>query len=674
MRIYEYAKNNNKTSKELLSLLEEGGFDFPSHMSVMTDESISFLDEKLSVSIGKKDVVLKKIEKNSSVNIGVETDKASVATVKPSEKAVEIKKEIIKEVVVEKSPILEKKLELKPMLLSDFAIEVGKPATVVILTLLKWGVVCAKNQILSKDVVERLAKHYLIPCEAPIIVKKGEKIEKGLRQKEVGVDHRLPVVVVMGHVDHGKTTLLDFIRKTRVAAKEKGGITQHLGAYEVETPHGGIVFLDTPGHEAFSKIRMRGAKVADIAILVVAADDGVKPQTMESIKHANSVGLPIIIALNKVDKAKPEQIDRAKQELSKQGLLVEDWGGETVCANISAKLGQGIDHLLEMIILQSQMMELKTDKKANPKGYVLESKIQKGRGIVATLILQHGVASVGQFFVCGKTCGRITSAVSSYGAPLKAFGASIPVQISGFEELPEAGDSFEVVSQQEYKKARQGKSDLLAEAPKVVTVSDKASFNLIVKADSDSSKEALLWVIEDLSKGLEKGFKVLHASVGDINESDIELASISNSLIVGLHVKAESKSTSLAQQLSVSLNLFDIIYNIVDFLREYSESRKEVKKEKRKSGQATVLRVFDIKNVGVIAGCIVNEGVFTRGSKIVAFRRDKKIGEGTIKSLERDKKSVKEVHAGFECGFIIDGFSAWEVDDRVECYVEVISK
>lgn len=676
MRIYEYAKKSKATSRELLDILLEGGFEFPSHMSVMTDEAIAFLDDKFAAPKPQNDGAVKKNENIDSVksasakNIPEKTLNQGLnqSMTKDSSSF----HPTIKKQELHPEPASQLKIILKPMILSDFALVSGRPATAIILTLLKWGVVCAKNQVLSQEVVERLARHYSLEVEAPVAKTIEEKTHV-VRPKEAGKDNRLPVVVVMGHVDHGKTTLLDFIRKTRVAAREKGGITQHLGAYEVETPMGGIVFLDTPGHEAFSRIRMRGAKVADIAILVVAADDGVKPQTLESIKHANSVGLPIIVALNKIDRVKTDQLDRAKQELSKQGLLSEEWGGQTIFAPISAKLGQGIDHLLEMIILQSQMMELKTDRSANPSGYVLESKIQKGRGAVATLILQHGVASLGQFFVCGNTCGKITSVVNSHGKSLKTFGASIPVQISGFEQLPEAGDHFEIVSLQDYKKARQGKRDISQETPKMMEVSEKAQLNLILKADSDSSKEALLWVISDLSKGLEKGFRIIQASVGDISESDIDLASISNSIIVGLHVKAESKALSMAQKLSIEINLFDIIYNIVDFLREYSESKKEIKKELKKTGEATVLRVFDIKNVGVIAGCVVRDGVFTRGAKIAAYRGNKKVGEGTIKSLERDKKSVKEVHSGFEFGFISEGFSAWEVDDRVECYIEIVS-
>jgi len=583
---------------------------------------------------------------------------------KKTEKVVSKKLEV-------KEPAKPKKLIIRAMMLGDFAEEIKRPATEIILTLLKWGIVCAKNQMLEDDLVQKLAVHYEVDYETEAPKEQLEKFEKASALQKGAKQDRLPVVVVMGHVDHGKTTLLDFIRKARVAAKEKGGITQHLGAYEVDTPHGGIVFLDTPGHEAFSRIRMRGARAADIAILVVAADDGVMPQTVESIKHARSVDLPIVVAINKVDKVKPEQIDRVKQGLAKHNLLPEDWGGDIVCAPISAKLGQGIDHLLEMIILQSQMMDLKADKSVPAVGYVLESKLQKGRGSVATLILQHGVASVGDFFVCGKTHGKISSMVNSYGVRLKSVDPSVPVQVAGFDNLPQAGDLFEVVSVQEYKKARQGKRVVKKTPSKMVAAGAKKSINIIVKADSDSSKEALLLAIEKLSKNLEKGFNVVHGAVGDISESDVDLAAISRSLIFGLHVKAEAKASSMAQGLAVEIKIFDIIYKLIDFLQEYAESKKEIKKELKKVGEAVVLRVFDIKNIGVIAGCAVKDGLFSRDGIVVAYRQNKKVGEGKIRSLQREKKTVKEVHAGFECGFVVDGFSDWEVGDRAECYLEL---
>jgi len=678
MRVYEYAKKQEVASKELLSLLSGEGFGFASHMSVLTDEALVFLDKHFSKKVESKKVVSKKVSEVSGRNIeNKKVKQIREPVAKGKEKSVNIakqravpQKKVPKSTFVKKESKLKepKKIIIKPMILSDFADDAARSATEVILTLLKWGIVCAKNQMLPEEVVAKLAGHYELEVQEAVVkveaFEKAESIIKGPQQE------RLPVVVVMGHVDHGKTTLLDFIRKSRVASREKGGITQHLGAYNVETSGGGIVFLDTPGHEAFSKIRMRGARAADIAVLVVAADDSIMPQTVEAINHAKSVNLPIVVAINKIDKAGSAQIERVKQDLTKYDLLPEDWGGDVVCAPISAKLGQGVEHLLDMISLQSQMMELKADRTSPARGYVLESKIEKGRGAVATVILQHGIAKVGDYFVCGKTFGKISSMVDSYSKRVKSVEPSIPVQVSGFDTLAEAGDFFEVVSQQEYKKARQGKREQKATPTKMMTTL-KESLNLIVKADSDSSKEALLWAIEKTSKDFEKGFTIVHSAVGNVNESDIDLAAISGSLIVGLHVRTEPKASAAAQRLSVQVHLYDIIYKLVEFLQEYAESKKEVKKELRKIGDAVVLRVFNIKKIGVIAGCAVKDGRFSKDGSVVIYRGMKKIGEGKIKSLQREGKTVKEVHAGFECAFLIDGFSEWEVDDRVECYLEM---
>jgi len=675
MRIYEYAKKHNTTSKNILSVLKEGGFEFKSHMALITPEALGFLDKKFIKSTTRADSRPQQEQSKTMQKV-----KPKQKTTKPLQPGRGPLPKEGKEapVVREKKNGQErarfqepKKIIVRPMSLADAAKEMGKPATGVILTLLKWGVVANLNQVLPEELVKRLALQYGIEVEEAKRKDVAISPEREAPEDSQALQPRFPVVVVMGHVDHGKTTLLDFIRKARVAAKEKGGITQHLGAYEVKTPGGGIVFLDTPGHEAFSKIRMRGARAADIAVLVIAADDGIMPQTVESINHAKSMGLPIVVAINKVDKASSSQIEAVKHGLSRYDLLPEDWGGDVICVPISAKLGQGIDSLLEMIILQAQIMELKADKEVPARGHVLESKIEKGRGPVATLICQHGTAKVGDFFVCGNTFGKINSMINSYGQRVRVAEPSIPVLVAGFDSLPEAGDFFEVVSAQEHRKARLGKRERKPSVSELLAVGSKEDINMIIKADSDSSKEALLWAIESLSSKLEKGFNVVQASVGNISESDIELASISGSIVVGLHVKLEAKASLLAQRVAVKVDLFDIIYKLIDFLKEYAEGKKEVKKEFKKIGEAVVLRVFKIKKIGVIAGCIVKDGRFIKNGTVFAWRGDTKVGEGKIISLQREKKTVKEAHAGFECGFVVDGFDEWEVDDRVECYAEV---
>ena len=477
------------------------------------------------------------------------------------------------------------------------------------------------------------------------------------------------MAVVIGHVDHGKTTLLDFIRKTRVAAKEKGGITQHLGAYEVKTAQGNLVFLDTPGHEAFSFMRARGIKVADIAILVVAADDGVMPQTVEAITRAKLAGIPIIVALNKMDKATPAQVETVKRQLAQHDLVPEEWGGPIPCMPISAKLGTGIDELLDVIVLQSQLMELKANLSVPARGFVLESKIEKGRGPVATVICQHGILRVGDYFIAGTTSGKVSSMVDSSGKRVQEAYPSVPVQVAGFAELPQAGDAFEVATQEEVKKrvvqGAEQRPDLFLKK----TLSEK-EIPIIVKADNASSKEALLNALSKISSD-HRTVTVVTAAVGDITESDVMLASDTGSFIYGFHTKPSANAAELAQKKAVVIKTFDIIYKLLEDISLLLEAGKPVKMITKKIGEASVLKVFDIKGLGIVAGAHVKTGRFVKDGKVIVWRGKSKAGEGTIKGLQRDRKAVKEVHAGFECAFLVDGFDTWEPDDRVECFQEV---
>ncbi len=562
----------------------------------------------------------------------------------------------------------EPEIVIDRMTVAEFSEKIYKPVGEVILTLLKQGVVAAKNQSLAEKVVESLARHYGIK----IIEKQKPEAAPSHTSKEVATEgtwkERSPIVVVIGHVDHGKTTLLDFIRKTRVAAKEKGGITQHLGAYEVKTGHGNIVFLDTPGHEAFSLMRARGIRVADIAILVIAADDGIMPQTVEAIKRSKEAGIQLIVALNKMDKATPAQVEVVKRQLAQHDLVPEDWGGQTVCMPISGKLGTGIDELLEVIVLQAQLLDLKANLSLPPQGYVLESKVEKGRGPVATVICHHGILKVTDYFHAGNTWGKISSLVDSYGKRVTEIYPSMPVQISGFSELPQAGDFFEVVTQEVMKKGileprvrpemgyarKEGESEL----------------NLIIKTDNASSREAVVNAISKIKSDYKKA-SILFSGVGDISESDVMLAADTGSYIYGFHVKVESNAQPIVQKKGIVIQSFDIIYKLIEDVERLLESGKPVKMITKKIGEALVLKVFDIKGLGIIAGAQVKTGRFIRDGKVLIWRGKQKVGEGNIKGLQRDRKSVKEVHTGFECAFLVDGFDTWEVDDRVECFQEV---
>ena len=707
MRIYEFSKKHGIATKQLLGMLQDGNFSVGSHMSVLTPEALAYLEAQLKPAKQNKIESSKPVAQSSLPNLQeVKTKLAkeeapeSIALKKeskeiiPSQSAhapvkgetsvpqgfhkqltspaplpVELKAELKKEVKEQQQAVVNE-IVVEPMILADAATRLGKHYTDIIVVLLKWGILSNKNQQLSPELIERLAEYYQIKAVKPV-----EKIKENKKEVPVLINpgdlrNRLPVVVVMGHVDHGKTTLLDFIRSTRVAAKEKGGITQHLGAYEVRTPQGNIVFLDTPGHEAFSKMRGRGIKVADIAVLVVAADDGIMPQTIEAIKQAQSMNVPIVVALNKVDKADAAQLDAAKRGLSQYNLVPEEWGGQTICVPVSAKFGTGIDKLLEMIALQAEMMELKADFSGPARGYVLEAKLEKGRGAVATVLAQHGILKIGDYFVAGSTVGKINSMVDSYGKRIVQAGPSVPVQVAGFSGLPEAGDYFQIVSKQEYAKARN--VDVVEHKLHIVQRSaNEKGINLIIKTDTNSSKEALLESIAKLSKKSEKGFTVIQAQVGNINESDIELAADTRAKIYALHIKTEPNAATLAQYMDVSIHSFDIIYKLLESLQDLAESSREIKMVRKKTGEAVVRKVFDIKNLGVIAGCYVKDGLFSRDGSLVIYRGNRKIGEGKIASLQRDKKTVKEVHAGFECAFMIEGYHDWAVDDRVECYILV---
>lgn len=692
MRVYEFAKEQGVSSKELLSLLGEQGFEFSSHMAVLSDEALNFLNKKYKakaesapqaavapivatppaatheqVNISKESNSRSKEEKNvSKAPIMQQVNKVSAPVLGKHEE---------KPSVIEKkasAPLVPKAITLAPYILSDLAVLLGKGSSDLILALLKWGILSNKNLQLTEELVARLAEHYEIPVVRPVAA------EKPKEQKVVHAGHsaqgsieRQPVVVVMGHVDHGKTTLLDFIRKTRVAAKEKGGITQHLGAYEAHTSQGNVVFIDTPGHEAFSKIRVRGTKVADIVILVVAADDGVMPQTIEALKHAQSMEVPIIVAINKVDKVDKSRVDIVKRDLATQHeLLPEEWGGQTIYVPISAKTGLGIDKLLEMVILQSQLMELKAQEKGKALGYVLESKLEKGRGVVATILTQHGLLKVGDYFTAGKITGKISSMVDSFGQRINDVGPSHPVLVAGFDELPEAGDLFEVVDKDVYLKIKQSGISAKPVAPHRLMQQDEKATTLIIKTDTNSSKEALVESIAKLSKKMDRGFMVLQSGLGNVNESDVILAQDTGALIVTLHTKAESTAQLLAQRSKVKIMSFDIIYKLLESLQELSESMAPVKMVRTKIGEAVVRKVFDIKNLGVIAGAYLKQGIFSRDGSVVAWRGSRKIGEGKITSLQRDKNAVKEVHAGYECAFMVEGITDWQIDDRVECFLE----
>ena len=491
---------------------------------------------------------------------------------------------------------------------------------------------------------------------------------------------RAPVVTVMGHVDHGKTSLLDYIRRTRVASGEAGGITQHIGAYHVETPRGMLTFLDTPGHEAFTAMRARGAKSTDIVILVVAADDGVMPQTREAIHHAKAANVPLVVAVNKIDKpeANPE---RVKQELVSEGVLPEEYGGEVMFRNVSAKSGEGVDELLEAVLLQAEVLELTAPVDTPAKGVIIEARLDKGRGPVASLLVQSGTLRKGDNLLVGATFGRIRAMLDETGKPIDEAGPSIPVEVLGLSDVPAAGDETIVLADE--KKAReialfrQGKfRDVkLAkqQAAKLENMfenmgeNESKSLPLIVKADVQGSQEALVQSLNKLSTD-EVRVNVIHAAVGGISETDVNLAQASGAVIIGFNTRADAGARKLAESFGIDIRYYNIIYDAVDDVKAALSGMLSPEQRENITGLVEVREVFRVPTVGAIAGGYVKEGVIRRGSLVRVLRDHVVVHGGELDSLKRFKDDVKEVKAGFECGLSIRNYNDIQIGDQLEVY------
>jgi translation initiation factor IF-2 len=493
---------------------------------------------------------------------------------------------------------------------------------------------------------------------------------------------RPPVVTIMGHVDHGKTTLLDAIRSSNLVDKESGGITQHIGAYRVTVKNRSITFVDTPGHEAFTRLRARGAKVTDIVVLVVAADDGVMPQTKEAIDHAKAANVPIIVAINKIDK--PEaNLDRVKQQLSKEGLLVEDWGGKTISVAVSARDKKNIDDLLEMILLLSDILELKANPKVPAQGVVLEARLDTQKGPLATVIVQNGALLPGQAFVSGTASGKVRALFDERGKTLKSGGPSAPVEVMGFSEVPEAGDFFQVTDDiiaakkiVEFRQSRVKKQEQVR--PEHFTLDDlfkrieggrARELVLILKADVQGSVEVLNDIVPPL--GTEKvGIKIVHQATGAITEADVLLASASNAIIIGYNVKPSPKVLELAKQEEVEIRVYSIIYQVTDDLKKAVIGLLEPVIKETYQGRAEVRRVFQIPKVGAIAGCYVQDGKITRNSEVHVMRGKEVVHQGRISSLKHLKENMTEVKKDYECGIGLDKFSDFQPGDTIEAFIK----
>lgn len=569
--------------------------------------------------------------------------------------------------------------------IKDLADKMKMQPSAIIKKLFMQGKIVTVNHELNYEEAEEIAMEYDILCEKEV---KVDVIEELLKEDEEGEEvlvTRPPVICVMGHVDHGKTSLLDAIRKTHVTDKEAGGITQHIGAYTVTVPSGEkITFLDTPGHEAFTAMRMRGANATDIAILVVAADDGVMPQTVEAINHAKAAGIEVIVAINKIDKP-AANIERVKQELTEYGLIAEDWGGSTVFCPVSAKKGEGIEELLEMILLTADVLELKANPKRQARGLVIEAQLDKGRGPVATVLVQKGTLHVGDFISAGACYGKVRAMIDDKGRRVKEAGPSTPVEILGLSDVPEAGEVF--LSHDSDKTAKtyaetymeEYKARMLEETKKRMSLDDLfgqiqagnlKELNIIVKADVQGSVEAVKQSLTKLSNE-EVVVKCIHGGVGLINESDVVLASASNAIIIGFNSRPDATAKTTAEREGVEIKLYRVIYQAIEDIERAMKGMLDPVYEEKVIGHAEVRQIFKASAVGNIAGSYILDGTFQRGCKVRISREGKQIFEGELASLKRFKDDVKEVKAGYECGLVFDGYDQMQELDIVEAYIMV---
>jgi translation initiation factor IF-2 len=564
------------------------------------------------------------------------------------------------------------------IVLSELAKRMGIKANEIIKTMMAMGSMATVNQTVDFDTATVIASEFNYEVE------RASFEEEALLKQETDDPKKLaprpPVVTIMGHVDHGKTSLLDVIRKTRITEMEAGGITQHIGAYHVSTNKGYIAFLDTPGHEAFTAMRARGAQVTDIVVLVVAADDGVMPQTTEAINHSRAAGVPIIVAINKIDKANADP-DKVKRELAEIGLTPEDWGGDTIYVHVSAKKGEGIDDLLEMISLQAEILELKANPDKLATGHVVEAKIDSGRGAVATVLVREGTLRAGDPVVCGMHYGRIRAMLDDRGNQLESAGPSIPVEIVGLSGVPMAGDEFLALNDEknakqvsEHRQQKQ-RSKELAQSSRLsleklyerMQEGEVKDLNLIIKADVHGSIEALNDSLTKLSND-EVNVNVVHSATGTIAESDISLATVSNAIIIGFNVRPTPKVQSLANEENVDMRFYNVIYDVIKDVKNAMVGMMASTFEERILGTAEVREVFQIPKVGNIAGCYVTDGKMERGQRMRLLRDGVVVFEGKNSSLRRFKDDAKEVMAGYECGIGIENFNDIKVGDTIDCY------
>ena len=581
---------------------------------------------------------------------------------------------------------LAKKQQLKVSIpdeinVGELASRMKKTAGEVIKQLIKLGVFASVSDVVDYDTAALVAMELGCKVEKEVVVTVEERLIDDHEDSADELVGRAPVVVVMGHVDHGKTSLLDYIRHANVASGEAGGITQHIGAYTVEINGSPITFLDTPGHEAFTSMRARGAMVTDIAILVVAADDGIMPQTIESINHAKAAGIPLVVAINKMDTvgANPERI---KQQLTEYDIVPEEWGGDTIVCPISAKTGMGIDNLLENLVVLAEVLELKANPNRAAKGAVIEARLDKGRGPIMTVLVQNGTLKLGDIIIAGTAVGRVRTMINDKGQRITEAGPSVPVEISGMSEVPSAGDTFNAVADErmarelvEERKIQQknaafgmNKKVSLEDLFSQIQAGEMKTLNIIVKADVQGSAEAVKASLEKITNE-EVRVKVIHSAVGAINESDVMLAATSGAIIVGFNVRPDNAARDSAARSNVDMRMYRVIYDCINEIEAAMKGMLSPKFKEAIIGHAEVRETYKVSKVGTVMGCYVTDGKIQRGCQVRVLRDNIVIHEGDLASLRRFKDDVKEVASGYECGMQIEKFNDVKVGDVIECYV-----
>ncbi|MDP2911860.1 MAG: translation initiation factor IF-2 [Candidatus Omnitrophota bacterium] len=695
IRVHQLAKELGVTSKDLVDKLHSLKIEVKGHMSALDDKAVVLLKEamkpkKEKAKAKEKEPVKEKAPKKikeplKAKELKLEAKKAEPAKVEPpkvqapkieEKKVEEGKQEEIKEAEPKSEP---KVLKIGfPIIVKDLAARLEVKPAELLKKLLDKKVLVTINQALSEEVASLICEDFgclveKLPSSEESFLAEFDKPDDSKKLKP-----RAPVVTFMGHVDHGKTSLLDTIRKTKVADKEAGGITQHIGAYEVMLPKGSVTFLDTPGHAAFTAMRARGANATDIVVLVVAADDGIMPQTVEAIDHARAAGVTIVVAVNKIDKQNIN-LDKVKKQLAEYNLTPEEWGGKTITVGVSAKTGQGIDSLLEMLLLEAELLELKANPDRPAIGVVIEAELSKGKGPIATVLVSNGTLKIGDVVIAGLNYGKIKAMLDDKGRRVNEAGPSRPVEILGLSGVPHAGERFYVLADE--KKARDivatrrmeterkklaGKTSkvTLEELYNKVKQGEIKELDIVIKADVQGSLEAIKDSLEKLSTD-EVRLSVIHSQVGDINESDVMLASASNAIVIGFHVSTTSEAKALAKQEEVEIRIYSIIYEIVNEIQAAMEGMLEPVIEETFLGRAEVRQVFQVSKTGVVAGCFISKGRIPRDAVCKLIREKEIVFKGKMSSLKHFKDDLKEAKEGFECGISL-GFKDIQKGDLIE--------